>query len=92
MANLIQKCAEPVVITCEEAGRAFAWASEAQQREFLIAMANEVDRMCEEGGSWALQCRAIVDGCWKGDGLSVRDRERISSALSTLIDHLNERA
>jgi len=54
-------------------------------------MVNRVDLMDMRGGSWACQCRAIVNGVNGADsGLSASDRSRIASMLNCLLDHLNE--
>jgi len=91
MTNLlIRKKIDDVVVTCEEAGTLLANTTDKHQREFLLAMANAVDKMTRDGGSWPMQCRAIVNGCRKGDGLSQSERIRIRSMLDCLIDHLSE--
>jgi len=91
MTNLlIRKKIDDVVVTCEEAGTLLANTTDKHQREILLAMANAVDKMTRDGGSWPMQCRAIVNGCRKGDGLSQSERIRIRSMLDCLIDHLSE--
>jgi hypothetical protein len=92
MSLLIRKKIDDVVITCEEDGTLIANANDEQQRVFLRAMANAVDKMGRDGGSWPMQCRAIVDGCRKGGGLSQSERIRIRSMLDCLMDHLSEPA
>ena len=86
---MLERTIPTVVFSCEDVGEAFATASDKQQRCVLIAMANAVDEMGRNGGSWPLQCRAIVDG-YATNGLSVCDRSRIASMLGCLIDHLTE--
>ena len=85
---MLRKEVQAVIFSAEEIGLAIVNDSDKTQRQVLIAMANAVDEMGRTGGSWPMQCRAIVDGF--GEGLSTHDRSRISSMLSCLIDHLNE--
>jgi hypothetical protein len=88
---LLRRAIDVVEFSEEQVGTAIARASDEQQRYVLIAMANAVDRMSIEGGSWPFQCRAIVDGsCGPGSGLSANDRSRIASMLDCLLDHLRE--
>ena len=79
----------PAEFSTEEVGTAFANAGDYEQREVLIAMANAVDKMAWNNGSWPDQCRAIVEG-YNDSGLSQSQRIRIASMLGCLIDHLNE--
>ena len=86
---LLKKTVGEVGFTTEEIGEAIARASDQDQREILIAMCNATDMMDIQGGSWAFQCRAIVDGvCGPNSGLSDSDRSRIASMLNCLVDHL----
>tara|TARA_R110000822_G_scaffold217593_2_gene352122 strand:- start:134 stop:418 length:285 start_codon:yes stop_codon:yes gene_type:complete len=87
--KLLTRLMPPVEFSTEEVGTAIANAGDYEQREVLIAMANAVDKMAWNNGSWPDQCRAIVEGC-RGTGLAQHDRIRISSMLGCLIDHLNE--
>lgn len=77
-------------VSCIEAGEQFARCSDAQQRGFLLAFADAVKEIDDGGGSWAMQCRAIVDGTSPRNALTQEERIRIKLALSTLIDHLDE--
>ena len=88
---LLRRRIETVEFSEEEVGTAFVQANDEQQRITLIAMANAVDEMGIEGGSWVQQCRAIVDGCrGRGSGLCENDRARIASMLDCLLDHLRK--
>jgi hypothetical protein len=88
---LLIKAIPSVEFSEEEAGQAIMNACDSQQRVVLIAMANACDKMGRDGGSWPMQCRAIVDGIrGPGSGLSAHDRSRIASMLGCLIDHLTE--
>jgi hypothetical protein len=73
-----------VTITAAEIGEAFACANDQQQREVLLAFADAASKFC-----WAMQCRGIIDG-WGGNGLTQDERNRISVALSTLMEHMDE--
>lgn len=88
--NLLTRAVQSVLFSAEEVGEAIATTDDARQRAVLIAMADAVDKMAANGGSWPMQCRAIVDGCRAGGTLSQADRIRISSMLGCLIDHLDE--
>jgi hypothetical protein len=88
---LLSRAIEMVHFSEEEAGKAIMSACDSQQRIVLIAMANAVDDMTRDGGSWPMQCRAIVNGIrGPGSGLSANDRSRIASMLRCLVDHLTE--
>lgn len=86
---MITRAIQSVVISSAEVGEAIAIACDSTQREVLIAMANTVDQIGRNGGSWPMQCRYIVDG-FGCEGLSQSDRARIASMLDCLIDHLKE--
>ena len=80
-----------VVVSCSDAGKLFTHLGDDQQREFLLGIADGVEEIGKLKGSWPMQCRAITDGsCGPGSGLSQADRIRISVALSTLMEHLDE--
>ena len=87
---LLRRTIEDVGFSCEEVGLAIARANDSQQREVLLAMAAACEEMDLRGGSWAMQCRGIVDAAGGDEGLSAGERIRIASMLSCLLDHLNE--
>jgi hypothetical protein len=53
---LLRRAIDVVEFSEKQVGTAIARASDEQQRYVLIAMANAVDRMSIEGGSWPFQC------------------------------------
>ena len=87
---LLRRTIEDVGFSCEEVGLAIAKANDSQQREVLLAMAAACEEMDLRGGSWAMQCRGIVDAAGADEGLSAGERIRIALMLSCLLDHLNE--
>lgn len=88
---LLRRVIEPVEFSEEVVGKAIVDAGDDQQRIILLSMANAVDDVARNGGSWAMQCRSIVDGCCgPGSGLTPFDRSRIASMLGCLMDHLTE--
>jgi hypothetical protein len=86
---MITKAIHSVTISSAEVGEAVVSACDSTQREVLIAMANAVDQIGRDGGSWPMQCRYIVDGFYR-EGLSQSDRVRIASMLDCLVDHLKD--
>ena len=71
--------------SAEEVGAAFAEADDRQQRGFLIAVADAVEKWPD--GTWAVQCEAIATGI---DGLTQHDRSRIKAMLQCLVDSMGE--
>lgn len=79
---MMQREMPPVCFDATECGIEFAEASADVQLEFLDGFALKVtDRLY---GDWPMQCRFILDE------MTELQKERIRSALSTLMDHLTE--
>lgn len=86
---VLRRSIDDVEFTTEEVGRAIAMSGDAHQREILLAWHKATKDPLYE--SWAMQCRAIVDGAAEASpGLSARERLDISCMLQDLVDHLNE--
>ena len=92
----LRKQIDNVGFSTEEVGLAFGLAfvhvNDHQQRQILLAMAAGAEAMdvWHGAGSWAMQCRGIVDGPKFEEGLSANERSRIASMLEVLLDHLKE--
>lgn len=78
-----------VTFSARDLGLAIANGDDEQQRQVLLAWAQGVADMGQLGGSWPMQCRAIIDGS-NDDGLSQADRRRVALMLEDLVDHLRE--
>lgn len=86
----LRRSISDVGFSCEEVGLAVVRADDSQQRTILLAMAAGCEEMDLKGGSWAMQCRGIVDGPNGEEGLSAGERSRIASMLDCLLNHLRE--
>lgn len=88
----MRKSIDDVGFSTKEVGLAFVNANDQQQREILLSMAAGAECMdiVHGGGSWAMQCRGIVDGPKFEEGLSAEERNRIIFMLDVLLDHLKE--
>jgi hypothetical protein len=88
----LRKQIDDVGFSAEEVGLAFVHANDCQQRQILLSMAAGAEAMdlWHGAGSWAMQCRGIVDGSKFEEGLSANERSRIASMLEVLLDHLKE--
>jgi uncharacterized membrane protein len=88
----LRKQIDDVGFSAEEVGLAFVHANDCQQRQILLSMAAGAEAMdlWHGAGSWAMQCRGIVDGSKFEEGLSANERSRIAAMLDVLVDHLRE--
>lgn len=85
---VLRKKIDPVEFDTEDIGSAFMRSDAGSQREMLIAMANAVDGMLREGGSWVMQCNYICTESVDRGGLTDYDKARIAAMLTCLLEHL----
>jgi hypothetical protein len=88
----LRKQIDDVGFSTEEVGLAFVHSNDTQQRQILLAMAAGAEAMdlWHGAGSWAMQCRAIVEGPKFEERLSANERSRIAWMLAALVDRLKE--
>lgn len=86
---MLTKSIPDVLFTARDIGQSIANGDDEQQRNVLRAWAQGVDDMNQLKGSWAMQCRAIIDGT-NSNSLSQSDRTRIALMLEELVAHLRE--
>lgn len=86
--TMLRQKIDDVKFSANDIGNAIAVASDEDQRQVLLSWLDGVNRMDLSGGSWAMQCDAIVNGVNEGEELSQSERLGIASMLNMLVDQL----